>query len=193
METTALTTVDQAFAELGEMLEADAKHAEKQYEEAGVDWLPNWFLGKKAELDAARERIKEQAAVMLRQIDGVEKALWWHYGVDFMSQVSRDINAQDGKKRSMDYHHGRAGYRKVSSKPTVVIDDSEKAVAYAMVSLADDAVKQTVSTKAVLDHFKATGEELPGTHIEQTEEKDSFFPKNPAGMLTAEETSDGDD
>jgi len=181
---TELATVDEAWQEVGEMLSADAKYAEEQ---GDYSWLPNFFLGKLDDCARARERIKEQAAIMQRQVQTIEKALWWKYGVPFMAQVKQDRLAQ-GKKKSVDYHHGRAGWRTVGGKPQLIFDDEEEALANAEI-LCPEAVSRKLKPSEIKAYIEKTGSSLPGTHLEETEKAERFYPARPDALeLEGDET-----
>jgi len=175
---TELATVDQAAAEVLGPLEADAALARTQYDDAGMEWLPNWFLAHSDALDTAEKRLAEQFAILKGHLKAKRAALWWNWGNEFQAQVSQDLHAQGGKKRSVTYATGNAGWRKTASRDVVVIDDPEKAEACARL-FCPDAVTVTLKPSELLKYVAATGDELEGVRVEHVDEKDSFFPKRP--------------
>ena len=118
--------VETALSEVEmDLIAADANLARQRAEvdEGDMSSLPNWFIGKLADIDAASKRITEQAAAMQAQLVTARKAVWWKYGREFQSQVASDLHAQGGKKKSVSYLQGNAGYRSTGGKPQLVIDN----------------------------------------------------------------------
>ena len=184
---TALATseVDIAMDELGVLL-ADAELARQNSDdEGGMHWLPPWYLGRLAEFDALREVVKVQCNKMLAQVAARQKALEWKWGQQFQAQVNQDLQAQGGKKKSVDYPTGRAGFRSTGGKPTLVIRDEDEALAAAEV-VCPDAVKRTLR-KAELKEFLAAGNTLPGAELQPTEKRDTFYPTVEQPALPAAE------
>jgi hypothetical protein len=146
-------------------------------------WLAPWYLRKLAELDAAEAMIDEQAKRMKSQIGARRKALEWKWGEPFRAQVDADIQAQGGKKKSVDYLTGRAGYRAVGGRPKVTITDEAQAIAAAE-RACPAAVKKSLLLTPLLDHVKATGEVLPGTDYTVTPKEERFYPTTGLMELT---------
>lgn len=180
--------IDQAFEELfGPLVLAeeelnllaqeaalDAKRDKLSNEQWLVEKMPEWYIGKKAELNAAREIIKEQAKRMLAQIDAREKVIDWNWAEQFQAQVNTDLRAQGGKKKSIDYLTGRAGWRSTGGKPTLVVEDEAKALAMAEL-MCPEAVTRKLKTSVLLKYAQAN-EPLDGTRVEQTGKVESFYP-----------------
>lgn len=161
----------QALAAELEALLPDAHLAAQQNEK----WLPTWFLRKHAELDAAKELVFEQYRKMLAQIDARKKALDYQWGAEFKAQVDADLAEQGGKKKSIDYLTGRAGYRTSGGRKTIVIEDETAAINAAYMA-CPDAIKRSLLKSVVQAYVEATGEELPGTRLETTPKVESFYP-----------------
>ncbi len=169
-----LPVVDIAMDELGVLL-ADAELARRDSDdEGGNHWLPPWYLGRLEEFKALREVIKVQCNKMLGQVAAREKALQWKWGQPFQAQVNQDLQAQGGKKKSVDYPTGRAGFRSTGGKPQLVIHDEEEALEAAEV-VCPDAVTKSLR-KADIKEFLASGHTLPGAELEETETQDTFYP-----------------
>ncbi len=108
--TLAVPTEDEReLLEQVESLINDAALASRGAADGDMSWLPQWYLGCLDQLDALDKRVKEQARILAHQIEARRKALQWKWGLEFQAQVHRDILAQGGKKKSVDYLTGRAG------------------------------------------------------------------------------------
>jgi hypothetical protein len=172
------TTVDTTLTELSDLLFADAELFRTQ-QQCGADdlsWLPSWFLGQLAALDAQDDALEQQFDRLRKQNHAKRRALWWRWGELFQARVHQDL--QGSKKKSVDYAYGRAGVRSVPARTKLVVDDLDAASSYAMLQ-CPDAVKVSVSPTKLYEHIQATGEIVPGTHLETTEATESFFPKPP--------------
>ena len=182
-----LATVDQAMLDVGDDI-AGIDAAYQARADAAAEFVP-WYLGEWNDLEM-RDKLadvelamhiafhKAQAESQHSQVRAERSRLQWNYGQDFEAQVNRDLQAQKGTKRSVAYSTGTAGYRKVTTQPSAVIDDPVKAEAHARL-YCPDALKVTIKPSVVLKAIQTTGEEFPGTHIEPGESKDTFYPKRP--------------
>lgn len=168
--------IDQELLAIGEALDRDAELVRTDSDE----WLPNWYLGVLATLDTLEEKAKLGFKKLLRQIEAKRKALAYRYYADFRSQVERDLQGE--KAKSKQYLLGRAGHRTSPGREKLEIVDEAKAIMAAEFAVKD-GVKKTLNTKAVMAHYKETGEELPGTRVETTEPAEAFYPA-PKGMKT---------
>ena len=148
-----------------------AEHEAGQ-EQAGAGWLPNWYLGIHAECDAVEKRIKDQAKVLQAEVDARRKALthWW--GQQFKGQVDSDLADQHGKKKSVNYATGKAGYRKTKEK--LVILDGAKFISWAKMQCPDCLEFRVARKTPAVDHLHETGELPPGCSLDPAE--DRFFP-----------------
>ena len=178
-------TIDDAAAELQaelDILGADAALAESRADERDpYNWLPTWFLAKLAELDAAEQAIAEHAARLAREIEARRKALLWRWGRELQQQVTTDLRAQGGKRKSVTYPTGRAGFRASTVTPHIIVDDEPTAVAAAEIACpAAIVVMKMLRISPLLKHFQETGEELPGTHYDAGHSDQKFF----AGKVT---------
>ena len=157
------------------VLQADANLAESRHDPNDpMGWLGDWFTLQQTMLDAARAAVKAQAKVMLRQIEARRKTLEWNWGREFRIQVDKDLRAQHGKKKSVDYEGGRAGYRIAGGKETLVVEDEDAAATFAAMNVPD-ALKTEVLKSVLLEHAQATGEEIPGCRRETPEKRDTFY------------------
>jgi len=173
--------VDDAMAELAEMM-ADAQRAQRsgEYDDPN-GYLPQWFLGKLADLDTAEAIVKAQYKVILAQIASRRSQLWYNFGADFQAQVQKDLLAQKAihpTKKSVSYLTGNAGYRTTGGKPSVVITDASAASLFYDKNYPE-AVTYTISKTAALKYYKDTGEIAPGVEIVTPPKVESFSPKPP--------------
>lgn len=174
-----MSDIDTAMTELGDLLSADAELFRKQQGAADDDlsWLPDWFMGQIAAIDAQDKVLDEQFDRLRRQSAAKRRALWWRWGREFQARVHQDL--QDTRRKSVDYHYGRAGIRAVPARDKLVVDDPDAAAAYAMMQ-CPDAVKTTVTPTKLYEHMQAHGGELPpGCRVEKTKAGESFFPRPP--------------
>ena len=164
------------MAEAVGALEADATQAQEHAQPGEMSWLPTWFLGQLNQLDAAEEVIKAQTKRLLAEIDTRRKALRWKYGQPMQAQVEADLAKQKGRKRSVNYPTGTAGFRASGGKERLAVENEVVAIGHAE-SVCPAAVvvhKHLLVTKA-LEYAKETGEIIAGTKIETTPKVDKFY------------------
>ena len=142
------------------------------HESRGEETLPEWYLGQCAQLDALEAVIKEQYQARLADVQRRRRALAWRWGVQFREAVERDLQQQQGKKRSVNYSTGRAGFRK--SRLSLEIADEQMAVEWAVVH-KPQAVKRTVSRTVLKEHLEQTGERPIGVIVHPAGD-DRFYP-----------------
>jgi hypothetical protein len=181
-----MSEIDTALTELAAVLEADAAAFAKGHDADDMSWLPDWFMGQLAAMDAQDGALEQQFDRLRKQNAAKRRALWWRWGELFQARVHQDLRGS--KKKSVDYAYGRAGIRSVPARTVLVVDDPDAATAHAML-YCPDALKTTLRTAKLYEHIQATGEEIPGTHLEQTEAREQFFPKPEKGE---DDVSEGD-
>lgn len=165
------TAVDHALAELD--VELSALIADK--DASAIMSLSEWYLKQIAELNAARKQIMEHGKLLLAQVASRERALQYHFGADFKTEIDQQLAAQPSKKKSIDTHFGRAGYRKIPGRVKVVVEDERQALV-ALEQSCPTAIKRTISQSALSEYVKVTGEEIPGVRVEEVEARESFYP-----------------
>ncbi len=150
--------------------------------------LQNFFLAELSRIAAERAMLKEQSAIIASQIDQREKALYWRFDKEFQAAVGVNLAEQKGKKRSVDYLQGKAGYR--MGKTSLEITDEEAAIAWAMENGCKDALKLRVARKGpFIKVFEADGIIPDGCVVHPTEDK--FFPALPTKRLPARALAKG--
>ena len=142
-------------------------------------WLQNWYLGKFKDADAAEARVKEQYKVMLAQIDQVRKHLAWKYGDQFREAVEADLDAQGGKKRSVDYLQGRAGFRK--GKTSIEVLDEKAAIEWCEKNCPEALSPKLARKTPLAAMFEADGIVPDGCQVHPAE--DRFYPAVPQPRL----------
>lgn len=136
---TAIVENDEMIA----MLKADSELARRAANNT-TDWLPEWFMMRTARLEDAREAIKKRYKEMLNHLDAEERALHYKFGKPFKQQIDDKLALQAGKKKSVNFLTGRAGYR--SAKATIVIEDTQAAKIWAVDNMGNDELKVAISS-----------------------------------------------
>ena len=119
------------------------------------EWLPGWYLSQEVCDDAQEGAIKMQTARLLKQIKARRLYRRHVYGARLEGRVQHDMDNQKGKKKSVDYAHGRCGWRK---SKRVEVTDSAAALRWAAVN-CEAAVKVTTT---LLTSALPKGSECPG-------------------------------
>lgn len=88
------------------------------------DEFCNWYLKQVNYNKTDREKVAEMSAVMLREIDAREKALQYVHGQDFRNRVGNKIKQQPGKKKSVNFLMGTAGFR--AGRESLAVNDMER-------------------------------------------------------------------
>jgi hypothetical protein len=133
----------------------------------------NWYLSQLEQIKHREDVIKEQTQRMLTNTRNQRAALEWRWGAEFRGVVDKKLREQGGKKRSYDFHMGRAGYRKTPGKLQIV--DAEAAEKWAIDEKLWAAMKISLRITPMQEVFKLTGEVPNGTRW--VEPVDTFYPK----------------
>ena len=170
--------IDQAMAELD--LEHGALLADLN---ACRQWMPlhEWYLKQLGELETAQEKIKEHGKELLKQIAARERALAWKWGAEFQAEINQALAERGGKKKSIDTHYGRAGYRTLPARTTIIIEDEAKAIE-ALDATYPELLVKVINKIALNDHIRQTGEEIPGLRIEAIGATERFYPDITAAL-----------
>lgn len=175
MSSTEITSVDPAQEERNEIVEQLHGDPERQR----LSFV-EWFLQVDGQMDAAEARIKEQAERMLAYIKTRRAALHWKYGADFRQQVESDLSRQSGKKKSIDYLTGRAGFRTRPSK--VIVGDKAKLTNWCAVNLPEAVpMRPELHVTPIKKYIEETGDVPPGCGWRQAER--AFYPNVNAPAL----------
>lgn len=173
---------EKALAAVDERVEI-AEHLASERENAGETSLAQWYLSKLGECDAMEERVKEQATRILAGINARRRALEWKWGREFRAQVERDLANQKGKKKSVDYLTGRAGFRAAGER--LVIKDAEALEKWCGENYPE-GLKLSLSASKIKEYIKESGEVPPGAEFVPKQER--FYPSVENALLT-----EGDD
>ena len=179
MTTTELAPPETKTLTLAEELQILADQLDMDYgtqealEERPLDqWLPDWYLGQEAQIDAMEQKVREQSNVLLRHLDSQKKALKWKWGAQFQVIVDQKLAEQKGKKKSVDFLTGKAGYRVKPAK--ITITDRAAIKAWCEEHCLDALELVVQRTTPIREHIESTGEVPPG--VEHTPKHDAFFP-----------------
>ena len=175
--------------ELEPLINASFKAARDSFDpNAPMAWLPQWYLGELAALKAAKDVLTVQYNKMLAQIAAREKALDWKWGRDFQAQVQRDLDVRPGKKRSVDYLTGRAGWRKSGGGAKLLVSNEKAAISEAA-AMCPEVIRHSLD-KAALKAKLQDGLKIVGAKLVQTDAKDNFFPSVTQPLLEQGDTDD---
>ena len=130
------------FIEVLEQEFALAKRREPQ--DGGLAWLPEWYLGRGARIKAAREAVKKRYREMMDHLDAEDRALDYRWGQQFRDEVDAALALQGGKKKSVKFLTGTAGYR--SSKGSIEIADMQAAKEWAAEHLSHAQLVAAISS-----------------------------------------------
>ena len=164
----------QADIEMAEHVEA----MQQEYETSPGQGLMNederlatWYVGKDKQADEMIQTIKNQAAMMCRQIEARRRGMIYAFGVRVRATIDRMLQSQGKNKKSVNLLTGRAGYRKQQAKLQIV--DAPAILAWAETH-CPAAIKKSVSMTGINEHFDKTGEVPPG--VKRIEERENFYP-----------------
>jgi len=130
-----------------------------------LDWLPDWYLKQQVRLDAEEAALKAQHARRIAEVKARRRAIDWRWKDAVERQVRFDLDNQKGKKKSVNYSFGKAGWR---SSKKVVVEDESKAIAWALFNCRPAIKASTSLIKSELPPEV----EVPGI---RRESGDSFF------------------
>ena len=172
------------------VLEAEAVVRFKSKDIAN-EHLPSFYLRRLAEIEAARKLLWAQYQTMRAQVEAAERALVWRYGVQMKAAVDAQLGG--GKRKSVDYSTGRAGYRK--SQPKLVVNDETALEQWLISNGHADAVKfetkidKRVALKAAIEAIESNGELPNGCDVIPSQ--DEFFPSIPGVTFDTDREAGG--
>jgi len=171
-------------------------------EEAGVAQVPQqdfvidslerleWYVGKKADLQSKKARLKAQAEAMLRDLERTEERLDWRYS----QQAEQVLRMQlTGRSKSVKFLTGTVGLRKVPGRVQVIDESALQQAIQALHPELGEVIVPRIDTALLSRLVKVEGEqafvtedgtvlELPGLGVVPSGEK--FFVR--AGKETLE-------
>lgn len=128
-----------------------------------ADWVVAQITRWRDEL----ARVKAQMEKITGRIEGEIKFFETRYEEQLRDWAKTAIT---GKRKSIDLPHGRVGFRHVGERVEVI--EEEAAIEAARASVPEAVkVKVSLSLTALKEHFKATGEILPGCGVVPAEER----------------------
>lgn len=140
--------------------------------------LPEWYLAQEAKDSAMEEMVRRQAERIIAGINARRKAREWRWGSEFRRQVEQDMANQKGKKKSVNYITGTAGFRMVPGKVHII--DAAALKDWAVANLPD-ALSLDLHVTPIRKHIEESGEVPPGA--EYTPPHDKFYPAAAGPML----------
>lgn len=172
MEIEKLNFKDKEHAEafIGRMEAAIASEQDEKFHitsESKADWV----IKKITAVDDEIDRLEEQHRRRVKQLEN-EKTF-------FEERFSRELEAfvkanLDGRKKSIDFPHGRAGFRK--SRETIEIVDKDRNLEWAKKNCPNAVRKREYTTKTEqVKHLKETGELPVGCELKPSQNR--FFVK----------------
>ena len=126
--------------------------------EDDAEWLGDWYTKLKAQIAAERAALKAMHKIRLGLLDSREAGLEWKFGPRLEELVRRKIEEQGGRRKSIAFAYGSAGYRKSSR---LDVHDEEAAIEWAE-DHAPDAIKIKTS---LLKSALPEGAEVPGVEL----------------------------
>ena len=116
---------------------------QRQPDEEGLTWLPEWYLGRLGRIGDARKAVKQRYREMMDHMDAEERALDYRWGPQFKEEVDRALAQQGGKKKSVKFLTGQAGYR--ANKGSIEIADMQAAKVWAADNLPHARLVEAIS------------------------------------------------
>lgn len=176
-EGTAVTTIEVVDPEEQALVSEYEARASTHAEEPFDKWLPDWFLGKLAAFDGVEKAIAAQVVLLKAEVATARRALVRRWGPMFREVVC-GVLAKSTKK-SVNFHTGKAGYRKtpgraVVTEPLAAMEWAQKH-APAIVQEKTTKTIMLAEAKRVIGAMVAkTGEVPPG--FDWVEPTDVFYP-----------------
>jgi hypothetical protein len=94
-----------------------------------TDAAANWYLRKLANLEAEQRRIQQQAAAIVKQLEGDAERLRYLYEGELAEYVQQKLTAAGSRRKSVHFLQGTAGFRTVPAR--LIVTDERAAIAYA--------------------------------------------------------------
>ncbi len=163
--------------------EVDAKAAIARAGETGMEWLPEWYTRYKGEVEDSLARLEAGYLKAKTRLENEITALNFRWGRDLRVEIDKQFSEIKGKKKSIRNLFGVIGYRIISSRISVVIDYAPLAV-LAAEKACPEVIKKSISKTKLKEYFEKTGEEIEGTHIEESTEYQKFYVTPEQKLLT---------
>ena len=87
---------------------------EEQADQEDFSWVPAWYLKRMGHVASERSILKAQYKAMMARLDNIERHLRWRWSEVFAGMVEETIASEGGKKKSVNYLEGKAGFRTVN-------------------------------------------------------------------------------
>jgi phage host-nuclease inhibitor protein Gam len=147
---------------------ADVETTEPEGFHITTDEAANWLLGKLANIEAEKARVRAQAEKITKQLDADAEGLRFLYAAELETYVKAKLAATGGRRKSVHFLQASCAFRTVPARLTV--SDQAAALEWARETLpAAVATRETLDSAAYLKTAQAkaeeTGELLPGVEI----------------------------
>jgi phage host-nuclease inhibitor protein Gam len=146
----------------------------------------NWLLGKLADIEAEKARIKVQADQRTKELDSDRESLLCRFSEELEAWSRQE--AERRRRRTVTLMQGSVSFRIIPASIKVGEYTDALTTARAVCPTAVQTAT-TLDKKAFVDfarnHFETTGELLPG--VERTTEREAFTVKFPGSKVDAEE------
>lgn len=107
------------------------------------DHFCNWYLRILNQAKADEKKVEEMSAIMLQEISSRRKALQYAHGQEFRNRITAKVETQTGKKKSVNFLMGTAGFR--TTPESIVFTDVEKAKLWAIENFDDEELTASIS------------------------------------------------
>jgi len=163
-ETTAIATMDDVASEAELAALVPERFSVK--DESSADWL----VRKVVEADAHIRRVKEQAEREIRRTERERDFLLLRFGGDLQRWVKKQLQKDKGRRKSVLFLSGTAGFRQLAAK--LVVEDEPTVIKWAKKHCRKAVVTVERLSKTVLnEHFESTGELGDGIRLEPVQER----------------------
>ena len=135
-------------------------------DESSADWL----VRKVVEADAHIRRVKEQSEREIRRTERERDFLLLRFGGDLQRWVKKQLQKDKGRRKSVLFLSGTAGFRRLAAK--LVVEDETIVVQWAKKHCRKAVVVVERVSKTVLnEHLESTGELADGARLEPAHER----------------------
>ena len=133
--------------------------------------MAEWVIGKLLDRQAQIERVKAQAAAMQAELENDLRSIAYRFGTSLEEWTRLGL---ERRKRSVKTFAGTVGFRDVPGRIKITDPDAVRRWALEQEDPEEfGAYGYALRPKDVLDHVRATGEDVPG--VERSPDRESFY------------------
>ena len=141
-------------------------------DEAGA----NWLLSKLGNIEAEKQRVTAQAALIISQLDADADGLRWKYEGELQEYVRRHLAANGNRRRSLTLLQGTCAFR--TCPPSLKISDPAAALDFCRRNLPDclktAETLDTTKYREFAEKMQKAGAETLPVGIETVPQKENF-------------------